>query len=174
MLNLVGKNIYLRAIEPKDLEFLYELENDTAIWEISGTTSPYSKHVLKLYLDNAHRDIYDVKQLRLCICQADDKVVGLIDLFDFDPKNHRAGVGIIVLNSTDRNKGIGTEAISLLCDYSFSTLQLKQLYANILEDNLSSIHLFEKIGFQLVGSKKDWIYSNETYKNELLYQKIKS
>lgn len=174
MLNLRGEHIYLRAIEPKDLEFLYELENDTAIWEISGTTSPYSKHVLKLYLDNAHRDIYDVKQLRLCICQADDKVVGLIDLFDFDPKNHRAGVGIIVLNSADRNKGIGTEAISLLCDYSFSTLQLKQLYANILEDNLSSIHLFEKLGFQLVGSKKDWIYSNETYKNELLYQKIKS
>lgn len=174
MLSLVGKHIYLRAIEPKDLEFLYELENDTAIWEISGTTSPYSKHVLKLYLDNAHRDIYDVKQLRLCICQADDKVVGLIDLFDFDPKNHRAGVGIIVLNSADRNKGIGTEAISLLCDYSFSTLQLKQLYANILEDNLSSIHLFEKIGFELVGSKKDWIYSNDVYKNELLYQKIKS
>ena len=174
MLSLVGKHIYLRAIEPNDLEFLYDLENDTAIWEISGTTSPYSKHVLKLYLDNAHRDIYDVKQLRLCICQADDKVVGLIDLFDFDPKNHRAGVGIIVLNSADRNKGIGTEAISLLCDYSFSTLQLKQLYANILEDNLSSIHLFEKIGFELVGSKKDWIYSNDVYKNELLYQKIKS
>lgn len=174
MLNLVGKHIYLRAIEPQDLEFLYELENDTAIWEISGTTSPYSKQVLKLYLDNAHRDIYDVKQLRLCICQSDGKVVGLIDLFDFDPKNHRAGVGIIVLSTADRNKGIGTEAISLLCDYSFSTLQLKQLYANILEDNLSSIHLFEKLGFQLVGLKKDWIYSDETYKNELLYQKIKS
>mgnify|MGYP000510054476 FL=1 len=174
MLNLRGKHIYLRAIEPRDLEFLYELENNTAIWEISGTTSPYSKHVLAQYLDSAHRDIYDVKQLRLCICQFDDKVVGLIDLFDFDPKNHRAGIGIIVLQAADRNKGIGSEAITLLCEYSFSTLQLKQLYANILEDNKTSIHLFEKLGFQLVGVKKDWIYSNGTYKNELLYQKIKS
>ena len=173
-MNLRGEHSYLRAIEPQDLEFLYELENDTDIWEISGTISPYSKHVLKQYLDNAHRDIYDVKQLRLCICQFDDTIIGLIDLFDFDPKNHRAGVGIIVLNTADRNKGIGTEAISLLCDYSFSTLQLKQLYANILEDNKTSIHLFEKLGFQLVGLKKDWIYSNGTYKNELLYQKIKN
>lgn len=173
MLNLRGKHIYLRAIEPQDLEFLYELENDTAIWEISGTTSPYSRHVLKQYLDNAHRDIYDVKQFRMCICQLDEKVIGLIDLFDFDPKNHRAGVGIIVLDTADRNKGIGTEAITLLCEYSFSTLQLKQLYANILEDNKSSIHLFEKLGFKLVGLKKDWIYSDGTYKNELLYQKIK-
>ncbi len=174
MLNLRGTHIYLRAIEPEDLEFLYQLENDTDIWEISGTSSPYAKHVLKAYLENAHRDIYDVKQLRLCICQLDHKVIGLIDLFEFDPKNHRAGIGIIVLNTDHRNKGIGSEAISLLCDYSFSTLQLKQLYANILENNTSSIHLFEKLGFKLVGLKKDWIYSNGTYINELLYQKIKS
>jgi diamine N-acetyltransferase len=172
VLNLQGEHIYLRAIEPSDLEFLYQLENDTDIWEISGTSAPYSKHVLKQYLDNAHRDIYDVKQLRLCICQKDGSVIGLIDLFDFDPKNHRAGVGIIVLDSDNRNKGVGTEAITLLCDYSFTTLQMKQLYANILEDNKSSIHLFEKLGFHLVGMKKDWIYSDGVYKNELLYQKI--
>ncbi len=174
MLKLRGKHIYLRAIEPQDLEFLYQLENDTSIWEISGTSVPYSKHVLSQYLDNAHRDIYDVKQLRLCICQFDHKVIGLIDLFDFDPKNHRAGIGIIVLESEDRNRGIGTEAISLLCEYSFTTLQMKQLFANILEDNKASIHLFEKLGFKLVGSKKDWIYSDGNYKNELLYQKIKN
>lgn len=174
MLNLRGENIYLRAIEPEDLQFLYELENDTDVWEISGTSNPYSKHVLKQYLENAHRDIYDVKQLRLCICLKDNSVVGLIDLFDFDPKNHRAGVGIIILGDKNRNKGVGSEAITLLTDYSFATLQLKQLYANILEDNKASIHLFEKLGFQLVGLKKDWIYSEDRYKNELLYQKIKN
>lgn len=96
MVNLQGKHIYLRALEPGDLDFLYELENNTDIWEISGTTVPYSKHVLKQYLDNAHRDIFDVKQLRLCICKA-DQVLGLIDLFDFDPHNKRAGVGLIIL-----------------------------------------------------------------------------
>lgn len=85
MLNLKGKHIFLRALEATDLDFLYNLENDTDVWEISGTTTPYSKHVLQLYLDSAHRDIYDVKQLRLCICD-DSGVMGLIDLFDFDPK----------------------------------------------------------------------------------------
>ena len=68
MLNLKGENIYLRALEPQDLDFLYHLENNPEIWEISGTTAPYSKHVLQLYLENAHKDIYEVKQLRLCIC----------------------------------------------------------------------------------------------------------
>ena len=174
MLKLQGEHIFLRALEPEDLEFLFQVENNTEIWEISGTTSPYSKHVLKQYLENAHRDIYDVKQLRLCICQDDGNVIGLIDLFDFDPKNHRAGLGIIVIDVKNRNKGTGTEAISLLSEYTFSILQLRQLYVNIAEDNKLSIHLFEKLGFQLVGVKKDWIYSEGIYKNELLYQKIKS
>lgn len=159
-------------MEPKDLQFLYELENNTDIWEISGTSTPYSRHVLGKYLENAHRDIYEMKQLRLGICSQQHELLGLIDLFDFDPKNHRAGVGIVVLQAERRNKGVGTEAISLLCRYSFSTLQLRQLYANILEDNAASIHLFEKLGFRLVGSKKDWIYAEGAYKNELLYQKI--
>lgn len=173
-MSLKGQHIYLRAIEPKDLQFLYELENNTDIWEISGTTTPYSRHVLGKYLENAHLDIYEMKQLRLCICTYEDELLGLIDLFDFDPKNHRAGVGIIVLQGEHRNKGIGTEAIALLCGYAFSTLQMRQLYANILEDNTASIHLFEKLGFQLVGKKRDWIFADGTYKNELLYQKITS
>ncbi|MGB5499970.1 MAG: GNAT family N-acetyltransferase [Maribacter sp.] len=173
MVNLKGENIYLRALEPDDLNFLYELENNTAIWEISGTTMPYSRHVLKQYLDNAHRDIYDVKQLRLCICKG-EKVLGLIDLFDFDPQHKRAGVGIVILEEKERNQGIGTEAIQLLTEYGYTTLGLRQLFANVMADNLASIHLFKKMGFEEVGVKKDWIFSNGKFKNEILLQKIKS
>jgi diamine N-acetyltransferase len=174
MLNLKGEHIYLRALEQKDLQFLYELENDTSIWEISGTITPYSKNVLQLYLDNAHRDIYDVKQLRLCICKLDDEVVGLIDLFDFDPKNKRAGLGIVIKNSDNYNQGIGNEAINLLINYSFSSLDIHQIFANVIEDNEASLHVFKKLGFEQIGVKKDWIFTNGSYKNEVLFQKIKS
>lgn len=172
MLILNGEHIYLRALEPKDLDFLYLLENNTAIWEISGTVTPYSKHVLQLYLDNAYRDIYEVKQLRLCICTFNDEPIGLIDLFDFDPQNRKVGVGIVILEDQHRNKGYGAEALQLVNDYAFSSLQVRQLYANVLEENKASLHLFKKLGYIEVGVKKDWIYTNGTYKNEILLQKI--
>ncbi|WP_222984413.1 GNAT family N-acetyltransferase [Flagellimonas meishanensis] len=174
MVNLRGKHIYLRALEPKDLEFLYRLENDTSIWEISGTLKPYSKKVLQLYLENAHRDIYEVKQLRLCICSLDDECVGLIDLFDFDPKNGRAGMGLVIASAKNRGKGMGAEAISLMCDYAFSVLNLHQIYANILEDNTASVHLFQKLGFEKVGIKREWVRTSAGFKNEILFQKINS
>ncbi|MEO2053231.1 MAG: GNAT family protein [Allomuricauda sp.] len=174
MLNIKGEHISLRALEPTDLDFLYQLENDTSIWEISGTLKPYSKKVLQLYLDNAHRDIYEVKQLRLCICDTKDTCIGLIDLFDFDPKHQRAGVGIVIADPEDRDKGLGGEALTLLCNYAFKVLDLHQLYANILEDNKKSIHLFENLGFEKIGIKKEWIRTSSGFKDEIMFQKINS
>ncbi len=173
MKTLEGKNCYLRALEPRDLELLYQLENDESVWEVSNTQTPYSKYVLKQYLENAHRDIYEVKQLRLVICPTDTKDgIGFIDLFDFDPKHSRVGVGIIIFSEADRQKGYASESLSLLCNYARTHLQIHQLYANISQDNTPSIHLFEKWGFQKSGEKIDWVLSGGTYKNELFYQKI--
>jgi diamine N-acetyltransferase len=172
---LEGSHIQLRALEPTDLDFLYELENDELVWEVSNTVTPYSKFVLKQYLENSHRDIYDVKQLRLVVSTLNDQqTIGLIDLFDFDPKHERAGIGIIILSEKDRGKGFAKEAIQLLCTYAFQHLNVHQLYANITEDNTSSIQLFKKLGFSEAGIKKDWILSKGKYKNEHLYQLIRS
>ena len=174
MQKLGGEHICLRALEMGDLDFLYLLENDTSIWKISGTVAPYSKHVLRKYLENAHRDIYDVKQLRLVICLNEGPKVGLIDLYNFDPKNRRAGIGIVVSNGDQRNKGIGSEALKLLMDYAFSTLDVRQLYANVGIGNEASIHLFKKLGFVQAGIKKDWIFLDGKFTDEILFQKINS
>ncbi|WP_224482589.1 GNAT family N-acetyltransferase [Robertkochia aurantiaca] len=172
MITLKGNTIYLRALEPEDIDFLYYLENDENVWEVSETVAPYSKYVLKEYLANSHRDIYEVKQLRLAIVTLEQELVGFIDLYDFDPRNRRAGVGIVVLREGHRNKGIGGEALSLIIDYAFQHLNLHQLFANIGEANQASIHLFSKMGFEKVGVKKDWNLNAGKFTNELLYQKI--
>ncbi|WP_224490788.1 GNAT family N-acetyltransferase [Robertkochia flava] len=173
MISLKGDNCYLRALEPEDLEVLYILENDETVWEVSETLAPYSKFVLKEYLANSHRDIYDVKQLRLAICNYKHRILGFIDLYDFNPRNKRAGIGIVILDKEDRNKGVGRESLKLLMNYAFGVLDLHQVYANINEDNLASIHLFTRLGFEQVGVKRDWTYAGGTYKNELLFQRIK-
>ncbi|WP_194768537.1 GNAT family N-acetyltransferase [Tamlana sp. I1] len=172
MRTLNGDTIYLRALEPEDLEFIHKVENNESIWEISCTQTPYSKFLIKQYLENAHKDIYEVKQLRLVISDYNDTPVGLIDLFDFDFKNKRAGIGILIQEPSDRLKGYGSEALDLLIDYCFIHLDLHQLYCNISEENEASIKLFSNQGFEKVGIKKDWNFVHGTYKNEYLFQLI--
>ena len=171
MITLKGTTIYLRALEPNDLDFVYALENDEAIWEVSNTHTPYSRFLIRQYLENAHQDIYEAKQLRLAICQDEDfPALGLIDLFDFDPQNRRAGIGIVIQSINNRNKNIGSEALHLMIQYAFHNLNLHQLYANIATDNLASLALFTKFGFQEIGLKKDWTLVNGTFKDEALFQ----
>ena len=173
MTTLKGNTIYLRALEPEDLEFIYAIENNESVWEVSNTQTPYSRFLIRQYLENAHQDIYEAKQMRLAICLSDTfEAIGLIDLFDFDPKNNRAGVGIVISNESNRNSGIGSEALQLVIHYAFNQLQLHQLYANIGSKNEISISLFTKFGFQKIGVKKDWIKVNNVFKDEMLYQLI--
>ena len=173
MITLKGENSYLRALEPNDLEFVYAMENDQSIWEVSNTQTPYSRFLVKQYLENAHQDIYEAKQLRLAICQDEDfPALGLIDLFDFDPKNNRAGLGIVIKDYENRNQHIGSEALELLIRYAFYHLNPHQLYANIATENAASIALFTKFGFQNIGTKKDWTLVNGVYKDEAVFQLI--
>ena len=173
MKTLTGNTIYLRALEPEDLEFVYNIENDEFIWEISHTQTPYSRFLIKQYLENAHQDIYEAKQLRLVICEKETQsTLGLIDLFDFDPKNLRAGIGILLQHPESRQKGFGSEALDLVIAYAFTHLQLHQLYANISIENEVSLALFAKFGFETIGIKKQWNKVGNSYKDELLVQLI--
>jgi diamine N-acetyltransferase len=172
---LTGNNIYLRALEPKDLEFIYTIENDENIWEMSNTQTPYSKFLIKQYLENAHQDIYEAKQLRLVICKKNDETaIGLIDLFEFDARNNRAGIGIIIKEDCDKNSGFGSESLQLLIAYSFKKLNLNQIFANISPENLASLKLFTKFGFEKIGIKKQWNLIDGVYKDEILFQLIKN
>ena len=73
----------LRALEPTDLEMMYDIENDKSLWVYSNTSSPFSKHTLKKFIENSHLDILDYKQVRLVIYDDSDSY-GFIDLFDYD------------------------------------------------------------------------------------------
>lgn len=174
MVTLKGQKIDLRALEPDDLEFLFSVENNEEFWEVSSTSTPFSKFLLWQYLENSHKDIFEIKQLRLMICEKDGSRRGFIDLFDFDPKHRRAAIGIIISSHKDRQKGYGAEALEMLINYCFTHLELHQIYAGVGIDNVSSRKLFEKAGFLRTGQKKDWLRVNGTYKDELVYQLINS
>ena len=168
-----SEHIYLRALESSDLELLYVSENDTSIWNVSNTITPFSKDVLELYLNSAHQDIYTNRQLRLMICLNQKHTpIGTIDLFEFEPLHLRVGVGILIFEEF-RKKGHASETIDLIKKYTYQTLMMHQLFCNISSSNKESISLFEKNGFQKIGIKKQWNkISKNKFEDELMYQLI--
>ena len=170
---MTGKNIILRAVEPSDIDLLYKWENDTSVWHISNTVEPFSKFVLEQYVMNSHQDIYAAKQLRLMIdmikTDNGNSTIGGIDLFDFDPINKRAGVGILITKEK-RGKGYASEALDLLTEYCFNISNLHQIYCNIPVDNEHSLNMFKKHKFEIIGVKKQWLFINNKWIDEYLLQ----
>ena len=168
---LQSELIKLRAMEPEDIEILYRWENDTDIWKVSNTIAPFSKYVLRQFIENQSRDIYETRQLRLIIeSRTSGTPVGAIDLFDLDPYNLRAGVGILIYDKNDQKRGFASEAVALLIRYCFQILGLNQLYCNIPADNIASQALFKSKGFRVIGLKKEWIKTTSDWQDEYRLQ----
>ncbi len=169
---LKGKIIELRAMEPADIDLLYDWENDTETWNYSNTYTPFSRFFLEQYVLNSNADIFTDKQLRLMIVNNLRQTIGCIDLFDFDAKNRRVGLGVLVAKPF-RMKGYASEALDVTINYAQKVLNLHQLYCNITSDNPGSVRLFTGKGFQKCGTKKHWLLDNQQkWLNEEMYQLI--
>ena len=149
----------LRPLEPTDLPFLLRLENDPMLWDAGDTRIPYSRYALEQYIERAAvEDIWTARQARFIIGTGPDSshARGVIDLFDLSPAHRRAAVGIALLPEA-RGQGLGRAALTLLCDYAATALQLHQLHAAVAADNAASLRLFRGIGFETVGTRPQWL-----------------
>lgn len=169
---LSGPNIGLRALEPADVDILYQWENNREVWYLSNTLNPFSRFDLEQYVLNAGNDIFTDKQVRFMIVEnKSGSTVGAIDLFEFNPSNQRVGVGVLIAEDY-REKGLASEALDLVIQYCFDILQVHQVFANIAADNLKSIRLFKKKGFMQNGAKQDWLLIQGKWTAELFFQLI--
>ena len=166
--------IKLRKIEPSDLPFLYQWENDATMWADSDTHNPLSRHDLHQYIENTTGDIYRDGHLRLIVERRDERgevreILCCIDLFDFDARNRKAAIGMYIAPEA-RGQGVGKQAVQLLLDYAFGFLHLRMVYAIISVHNTACSHIFEQMGFTPSSPLANWTLEGDA----ILWQKCSS
>ncbi len=187
-----SSDIYLRAIEPDDIDLLYEVENDCSLWRYGDTTVPYSRESLRQYLLECSNDIYRDRQVRLVIeRRADDAgggagradgagctdgagssvSVGFADLFNFDPKHLRAEVGVVVMPA---HQGCGYAARALfILEQLAAQWHLHQISATIGVHNAPALQLFRNAGYVESAALRDWLLlSDGQYADAVVFQKL--
>ena len=158
-MNRIDSPMRLRKLEPYDLPFLYQWENDAAMWVDADTHNPLSQQDLRDYIESTTGDIYKDGQLRLIIEQ-EGVTMGCMDLFDFDPRNRKAAIGMYIAPEY-RHQGIGAKALVLLEQYAFEYLQLRMLYAIIATTNEPCSRLYAHAGYESSSPLKAWTLESE-------------
>ncbi len=164
-----NKQVLLRAMEPEDLEFLYEMENDEQLWEVGNTNVPYSRQVLLDYIASSSADIYTDKQVRFIIEDELHESLGIVDLMNFDPRHLRAELGIVVRREC-QGRGVAQAAIRHLKAYAKEILHLHQIYAIVGIRNKKAVKMLKMLGFQGDKILKEWLSVGDAYEDACLFQ----
>ena len=157
--------IRLRKLEPSDVPFIYQWENDASAWADGSNHNPLSQQDLRAYIESTTGDIYRDGQLRLIIeerstLNLQPSTLGCIDLFDFDPRNRRAALGMYIAPEY-RGKGVGKEALRLLEDYAFGHLNMRVLYAVIATKNTACTALYRNAGYTQSSILQGWTLESD-------------
>lgn len=163
--------VKLRAMEPEDLDLLYQIENDSSIWHVGTNNVPYSRYVLHDYIAHASGDIYTDKEVRMMIDNEQGETVGIVDLVNFSPQHQRAEIGIVIKDGC-RNLGYANAAIRKIMSYAHDVVHLHQLYAIVETTNEISLNLFESLGFSRSIFLKEWTFNGNTYVDAIVIQKF--
>ena len=163
--------VTLRAIEPEDLDLLYQIENNQQLWHVGATNVPYSRYTLHDYIATSSDDIYADRQVRLIIESDDHQTVGICDIVRFEPQHLRAEAGIVIMEPY-RRRGYAEAALNQLAHYALSILHLHQLYAVVAADNEPALKLFRKSGFSYETQLRDWLFDGHNYADAVVMQRF--
>lgn len=146
MICIGSEKIVLRSVDSSDIDTLLLWENSSAEPLYGVYEEQYSREDVEQFVENQQRySIAETEQLRLMVCSHEGERLGCIDFTEYDGK--KAFVSILIVDLCNRRKGFAENALQLLIAYAKS-LGLQILYARILPENLPSISLFTKVGFE--------------------------
>ena len=171
MMSQYTQQLKFRAPEPEDIDVIMSFENEPDMMAVGLGTGPYSRFQIKQYIESNQNDLFADRQIRFMVDHPQDGVVGIADLFSFDPKNGKIEVGIAVRQDR-RRMGIAACALDMIAHYCFSLMNIHQIYAFVACDNIASVQLFRRRGFTCEMRLKDWILVNGKYKDVYVMQMI--
>lgn len=163
-MNIVYKDIKLRAIEESDLELLLEMINDSEIEKMTGGGGlPVSSIQQRKWFESIQARNNEV---RLMIETEQYGTIGIISLTAIDFKNRTSEFHYKLATSVNlKGHGYGTKALISIINYAFNYLNLNCIYSNNIEYNYVTEHIKEKLGFKKEGTLRQRVYKNGKYHN---------
>ena len=143
-----GEKIVLRSVDSSDIDTILLWENSSAEPLYGVYEEQFSREDVAQFIENQQRySLAENEQLRLMICSHEGERLGALDLTEYD--GEKVFISILIFDLDNRRKGFAENALRLAISYAES-LGLHSLYANIFPENLPSISLFKKVGFEAV------------------------
>ena len=149
---LIGERIYLSPINLDDTEIYTKWLNDFEVCKGLGNFR------MMISLDNERKFLEQLStdgHNYAIILNNDDTLIGNVGIIEIDNINRTATVGLFIGEHENRGKGYGSEALRLILDFGFKTLNLHNIMLHVHSDNEQGIACYEKVGFKEFGRRHE-------------------
>jgi RimJ/RimL family protein N-acetyltransferase len=159
---LEGRLIRLRPREMEDEPAMHSWINDPDVTQNLAARYPYSheaerefvKSVTKIDYSNAG---FGIETL------AEGKFIGSLGFHKTEAESRSATLGIMIGEKDYWNRGYGTDAMRVLCRFGFEQMNLHRIELEVLAVNSRARRVYEKVGFQHEGTRRDAFYKFGRY-----------
>jgi len=162
---IVGERLYLSPFDADDAEIYIQWVqwmNDRAV------ADGYGGHHNLVTPASAKKTLESLTGRRFAMVLLDgDICIGHISLHDIDHLNRHAFIGIFIGEEENRGRGYGAEAIRLVLDYGFKTMNLHCILLSVHADNAAAIACYKKVGFREAGRRREYIFKDGKYIDQI-------
>lgn len=171
---LEGENICFKSLSISDAEEIHSYASDENVSRFIGWKLMHTLDETRDYIEEMmKRESVGTHLYASIVLKSTQVIIGTAMIFNFNLEAKHAEIGY-VFHSDHWGKGYGTEAIALMNDFAFESLNLNKLHACVVDANIGSSRILEKNGFELEGRLKYYYFIDGVYYDNLSFGKIKS
>jgi RimJ/RimL family protein N-acetyltransferase len=177
---IFGTRIRMRAVEHDDLPTFMKWVNDPEIIRGISAYVPLSMAdeedwftTMRKRLPEEHNLVIEVRDPHQDADQVTWMTIGECSFFNYDLRNRCAEFGIMIGDKSYWNQGYGTEAVRLLVQHGFNTLNLNRIYLRVYENNPRAIRAYVKAGFTHEGRQRQADFKDGQYLDLLVMSILK-
>jgi RimJ/RimL family protein N-acetyltransferase len=166
---IYGSKITLRGLEVNDVDELISYWNNIEFMNYSGRIFPQSREELVNWIQTGWKFRQEGSIFVFAIIEnVNNQYIGNVELKMVNKISRRARVSIGIFNTNFLNKGLGTEALRLLVNYGFESLNLRSIELRVFENNKRAITSYEKLCFKLMGRRREADFVDGEYLDDFL------
>jgi RimJ/RimL family protein N-acetyltransferase len=161
-----GERVYLRPLEPDDVEVVHRWFEDTRIQTLMGDLPVSLAARRQRYEEAAKTDGQDVFRFVICLLD-DDRAIGRTDVFQIDRQNGSCAFGITIGDPELWSQGLGTDAVNAVVDFAFGQLRVERVWLDTDDHNARAQAVYRKAGFVEEGRFRRAFYQDGGWSDDI-------
>lgn len=177
---IYGERIRFRAVEKEDLPIFVTWLNDPDVRQGLLIHVPLSQTEEDAWYERMLARPVDehVMAIEARLPAAEDagetwQFIGSIAFDSIDWRVRSAEFGILIGDKSYWNRGYGTEAVRMLVQHGFTTLNLNRIFLHVFETNPRAVRAYEKAGFKLEGRERQSEFKDGRFIDMLRMSKLR-